>query len=121
MQDPLSFRIFKSCKKDYNTIIRQDTAFQNSRIKEAYKTIFCRENVSMDQKDILIIHGTDYKNMAKKILERADVASDIGDPMKKVALKPLRELRLTASFWPEPLNISKNMVSKIFLLWRVPG
>lgn len=42
----------------------------------------------MDQKDILIIHGTDYKNMAKKILERADVASDIGDPMKKVALKP---------------------------------
>ena len=42
----------------------------------------------MDQKDILIIHGTNYKNMAKKILERADVASDIGDPMKKVALKP---------------------------------
>jgi len=42
----------------------------------------------MEKNDILIIHGTDYKNMAKKILEKADVAAEIGDKKKKVALKP---------------------------------
>ena len=42
----------------------------------------------MERNDIIIIHGTDYKNMAKKVLERADVASDIGDKKKKIALKP---------------------------------
>ena len=42
----------------------------------------------MKRNDILIIHGTDYKEMAKKILTAADVASDIGDRGKRVALKP---------------------------------
>lgn len=42
----------------------------------------------MNQKDILIIHGTDYKNMAKKVLESANIADDIGDRKKKIALKP---------------------------------
>lgn len=42
----------------------------------------------MERNDIIIIHGTDYKNMAKKVLEKADVASAIGDVRKKVALKP---------------------------------
>ena len=28
----------------------------------------------MERNDIIIIHGTDYKEMAKKVLERADVA-----------------------------------------------
>ena len=42
----------------------------------------------MERNDIIIIHGTDYKEMAKKVLERADVAGDIGDRKKKVALKP---------------------------------
>lgn len=42
----------------------------------------------MERNDILLIHGTDYKAMAKKILEEADVASDIGDRKKHVALKP---------------------------------
>lgn len=42
----------------------------------------------MEKKDILIIHGTDYKEMAKQILARADVAADIGDTGKKIALKP---------------------------------
>lgn len=42
----------------------------------------------MERNDIILIHGTDYKTMAKKVLEAADVASDIGDREKKVALKP---------------------------------
>lgn len=42
----------------------------------------------MKNNDILIIHGTDYKAMAKSILTHADVAADIGDPDKQIALKP---------------------------------
>ena len=42
----------------------------------------------MTKQDILIIHGTDYKEMAKQILTQADVAALIGDRDKQVALKP---------------------------------
>ena len=42
----------------------------------------------MNRKDIIIIHGTDYKEMAKMVMDRADVAGDIGDLNKKIALKP---------------------------------
>ena len=42
----------------------------------------------MNKNDIIIIHGTDYKEMAKKVMDRADVASEIGDKNKKIALKP---------------------------------
>lgn len=42
----------------------------------------------MNNKDIILIHGTDYKNMAKQVLEHANVAEDIGDRSKHVALKP---------------------------------
>ena len=41
----------------------------------------------MEKNDIIIIHGTDYKNMAKRVLEQAGVAADIGDVNKKIALK----------------------------------
>ena len=39
----------------------------------------------MNKNDIIIIHGTDYKEMAKKVMDRADVASEIGDKNKKIA------------------------------------
>ena len=42
----------------------------------------------MNKTDILIIHGTDYKAMTKKLLAAADLAADIGDRKKSVALKP---------------------------------
>ena len=42
----------------------------------------------MNKNDILIIHGTDYKEMTKKILAAADVASMIGNKKAEVALKP---------------------------------
>lgn len=42
----------------------------------------------MERNDIILIHGTDYKNMAKKVMEQVDVARDIGNRDKKVALKP---------------------------------
>ena len=42
----------------------------------------------MKKNEILIIHGTDYKEMAKKILEKADVASEIVKKDPKIALKP---------------------------------
>ncbi len=42
----------------------------------------------MNQQDIFLIHGTDYKEMTKRLLEQADLAADIGDKQKKIALKP---------------------------------
>lgn len=42
----------------------------------------------MNKNDIIIIHGTNYKEMAIQVLEKADVAGDIGDRAKSVALKP---------------------------------
>ena len=42
----------------------------------------------MNKNDILIIHGTDYKEMTKKILEAADLAALIGKKDARVALKP---------------------------------
>ena len=42
----------------------------------------------MKKNEILIIHGTDYKEMAKKILEKADVTSEIVKKDAKIALKP---------------------------------
>ena len=39
----------------------------------------------MEKNDIIIIHGRDYKNMAKKVLEQADVAGDIGSRDKTVS------------------------------------
>ncbi len=42
----------------------------------------------MNLNDILLIHGTDYKEMTKRLLEKAGLAEDIGDKKKKIALKP---------------------------------
>ena len=44
--------------------------------------------VKMDKQDILMIHGTDYKEMTKKLLEAADLETMIGDKKAQVALKP---------------------------------
>lgn len=42
----------------------------------------------MQKNDILMIHGTDYKEMTKRLLAQADVAGMIKDPAAKIALKP---------------------------------
>ena len=42
----------------------------------------------MKKKEILFIHGTDYKNMTKKLLERANLAGAIPHRDTKIALKP---------------------------------
>lgn len=42
----------------------------------------------MKQNDILLIHGTNYLEMTKQLLCRADLAGDIGDRRKRIALKP---------------------------------
>lgn len=42
----------------------------------------------MNEHEILIIHGTDYKDMAKRILERGQVAQEIGAADKRIGLKP---------------------------------
>lgn len=42
----------------------------------------------MKKRDIFLIHGTDYKEMTKQLLERANLAADIRDQEKKIALKP---------------------------------
>ena len=42
----------------------------------------------MQKNDILMIHGTDYKEMTKRLLAEADVAGMIKDPAAKIALKP---------------------------------
>ena len=43
---------------------------------------------SMLKTDILIIHGTDYENMAYRLCERAGLAELIGSRTARVALKP---------------------------------
>ena len=42
----------------------------------------------MNKNDIILINGTDYKQMAAAVLEKADLAQLIGSKDKKVALKP---------------------------------
>lgn len=42
----------------------------------------------MDKRDIYVINGTDYKQMAYDLLEAADVDRMIGDKNRRVALKP---------------------------------
>ncbi len=42
----------------------------------------------MERNDILLIHGTDYKDMTKKLLSAAGLAEDIGARDKKIGLKP---------------------------------
>ncbi len=42
----------------------------------------------MERNDVLIIHGTNYKEMVKQVLERADIASEIQNKDAEVALKP---------------------------------
>ena len=42
----------------------------------------------MNRNDILMIHGTDYKEMAKQVLKAADVAGMIGDRAARIGLKP---------------------------------
>ena len=51
----------------------------------------------MNKNDIIVIHGTDYKEMAKKVMEAADVAGRIGDRSTSIGLKP----NLVTSSTPE--------------------
>ena len=42
----------------------------------------------MEKNEIMLIHGKDYLAMTKTLLERADLAGEIGDKRKRVAMKP---------------------------------
>ena len=42
----------------------------------------------MVKNEILIIHGDDYKAMAKRVLEQADLAGLIGSRERHIGLKP---------------------------------
>lgn len=42
----------------------------------------------MNRNDIILIHGTDYKEMTKRVLEAAGLAEDVGDKKARIALKP---------------------------------
>ena len=44
--------------------------------------------MSMNRNDILMIHGTEYKEMTKKLLKEADLESLIGDRSKRIGIKP---------------------------------
>ena len=82
----------------------------------------------MEKNDIILIHGTNYKVMAKKVMEAANVAEDIGDKKKKIALKPNLVTAkapssgaTTHSCWRVSLNTCRNTVLKILQSWRDPG
>ena len=62
----------------------------------------------MEKNDIILIHGTNYKVMAKKVMEAANVAEDIGDKKKKIALKP-------------NLVTCRSMALKTSPSWKAPG
>lgn len=42
----------------------------------------------MEKNEILVTYGTEYREMAKELLERADLAGMIGDRKKRVGIKP---------------------------------
>ena len=42
----------------------------------------------MEQNEIYMIRGTDYKQMTIQLLEELDLAQDIGDRKKLVGIKP---------------------------------
>ncbi|MCC8163804.1 MAG: DUF362 domain-containing protein, partial [Lachnospiraceae bacterium] len=42
----------------------------------------------MKKNEILVIYGTEYKELTKQLLEEADLAGMIGDREKRIALKP---------------------------------
>ena len=42
----------------------------------------------MEKDEILVIYGTEYREMTKALLERADLAGMIGDRKKRVGIKP---------------------------------
>ena len=42
----------------------------------------------MKKNEIFMIHGTDYKDMTKQILNQSDLVSQIGDKERKIGIKP---------------------------------
>lgn len=50
----------------------------------------------MEQNEILLIHGRAYQRMTMELLERADLASEIGDRNARITLKPNLVLAATA-------------------------
>ena len=48
----------------------------------------CRKGDGMKKNDIIIIHGTDYKDMTMQILQEAHLEELIQDKESAVALKP---------------------------------
>lgn len=42
----------------------------------------------MENNEILVIYGSEYKRMTKELLEEADLAGRIGDPGKRIGIKP---------------------------------
>ena len=51
----------------------------------------------MKQNEIMLIHGKDYQAMTVQLLERANLASEIGDRWARIALKPNLVLAADAS------------------------
>lgn len=58
----------------------------------------------MKNNDILIIHGTDYKNMTIRLLEQAGLADLIGDRNKKIGMKPNLVVAKDPSRVPPPMG-----------------
>ena len=83
----------------------------------------------MENTEILAIYGTDYKEMTKKLLEEADLASRIPDKECRIGIKPNLVSPSEPSWalppirrlWQESLNIFRNGDSGILLCWKVPG
>lgn len=47
-----------------------------------------KRGMSMEKNEILVIYGTEYKEMTRALLEAANLAGQIGDRQKRIGIKP---------------------------------
>ena len=82
----------------------------------------------MEKEELLLIHGTEYKEMTKEILYAAGLEAQIGARDKKIGIKPNlvapSEAFLgatTLKLWLESSNICRKRDFRISSCWKVPG
>lgn len=83
----------------------------------------------MEKEELLLIHGTEYKEMTKEILYAAGLEAQIGARDKKIGIKPNlvapSELswgqQLILKLWLESSNICRKRDFRISSCWKVPG
>ena len=83
----------------------------------------------MEKEELLLIHGTEYKEMTREILYAAGLEAQIGARDKKIGIKPnlvapseaFLGQQLILKLWLESSNICRKRDFRISSCWKVPG